>query len=249
MTANDIELREQVREHYAHAARSVLAQPGGTCCGTPADESVAAAALYSPDEQAQLPTEAVLASLGCGNPTAVAELHPGERVLDLGSGGGIDVLLSARRVGPTGFVWGVDMTPEMLQLARANAARAGITNVEFVSGTIEDVPLPDSSVDVIISNCVVNLSVDKPAVFAEMHRLLRPGGRIGITDIVADDALPADRRAELGSYAGCIAGALSRGEYLDLLERAGFGDISVTFTHDVVEGMHSAIVRATNPAR
>ena len=249
MTANDTELREQVREHYARAARTVLDQQGRACCGTPVDESVAAAALYTADEQAELPTEAVLASLGCGNPTAVAELHPGERVLDLGSGGGIDVLLSAKRVGPTGFVWGVDMTEEMLQLARANAARAGATNVEFLAGTIEAVPLPDESVDVIISNCVVNLSTDKPAVFAEMHRLLRPGGRIGITDIVADDALPADRRAELGSYAGCIAGALSRQEYLELLGGAGFVEAEVSPTHDVVDGMHSSIIRAAKPAR
>jgi len=247
MTANDTELREQVREHYARAARTVLDQQGSACCGTPVDESTAAAALYSADEQAELPTEAVLASLGCGNPIAVAELHPGERVLDLGSGGGIDVLLSAKRVGADGFVWGVDMTAEMLQLARANAAKAGAHNVEFLAGTIEAVPLPDEAVDVIISNCVVNLSVDKPAVFAEMRRLLTPGGRIGITDIVADDALSAERRDELGSYAGCIAGALSRAEYLRLLVAAGFAEATVTFTHDVVEGMHSAIVRATKP--
>jgi arsenite methyltransferase len=248
MTATDSELREQVREHYARAARIVLDQKGSSCCGTPADADAVAAALYTADEQAELPNEAVLASLGCGNPIAVAELNPGERVLDLGSGGGIDVLLSARRVGPTGFVWGVDMTPEMLQLARANAARAGAGNVEFLEGTIEAVPLPAEAVDVVISNCVVNLSVDKPAVFAEMYRLLTPGGRIGITDIVADDDVTAERRAELGSYAGCIAGALSRGEYLHLLEAAGFVGADVTFTHGAAEGMHSAIIRAAKPA-
>jgi arsenite methyltransferase len=245
MTAEDSDLREQVREHYASAARTVLDQRGSACCGTPVDESVIENALYSLDEQSELPTEAVLASLGCGNPVAVAELHAGERVLDLGSGGGIDVLLSAKRVGPSGFVWGVDMTAEMLQLARANAVKANASNVEFLEGTIENIPLPDATVDVIISNCVVNLSVDKPAVFAEMHRVLRPGGRIGITDIVADDSLTVDQRAELGSFAGCIAGALSHSEYLDMLAAAGFADASITITHDAVEGMHSAIIRAT----
>jgi SAM-dependent methyltransferase len=245
MTTDNVELREQVREHYKAAALTVLNSRDAACCGTPVDETVAAAGLYSPDEQSELPAEAVLASLGCGNPIAVAELQPGERVLDLGSGGGIDVLLSARRVGPTGFAWGVDMTPEMLQLARANAAKAGVTNVEFLEGTIEAVPLPDESVDVVISNCVINLSLDKPAVFAEMHRLLRPGGRIGVTDIVADDDLSAEQRAERGSYAGCIAGALSRGEYVRMLTAAGFTDPSVTVTHDVADGMYSAIIRAT----
>lgn len=243
MTNDTTDLREQVREHYATAALTVLDKQQAACCGTPVDSE--AAALYSPDEQSALPAEAVLASLGCGNPTAVADLRPGERVLDLGSGGGIDVLLSAKRVGPVGFAWGVDMTPEMLRLSRANAAKAGVTNVEFLEGTIEAVPLPDDSVDVIISNCVVNLSVDKPAVFAEMRRLLRSGGRIGISDIVADDSLTADQRAERGSFAGCIAGALSRTEYLELLDAAGFTNATVTVTHDVVDGMHSAIIRAT----
>jgi arsenite methyltransferase len=244
-TTSGQELREQVREHYAGAALTVLNNQQAACCGTPVDNTVAAAGLYDPDEQSELPTEAVLASLGCGNPTAVAELRPGERVLDLGSGGGIDVLLSAKRVGPTGFVWGVDMTPEMLQLARANAAKADVANVEFLEATIEAVPLPDESVDVIISNCVINLSVDKPAVFAEMHRVLRPGGRLGISDIVADDDLSPQRRAELGSYVGCIAGALSRSEYLEMLGAAGFRDASLTITHDVADGMRSAIIRAT----
>ena len=188
------------------------------------------------------------ASLGCGNPLAVAELRPGERVLDLGSGAGIDVLLSARRVGETGFAYGVDMTDEMLALARANATKAGATNVEFVKGTIEHVPLPDGAVDVVISNCVINLSVDKPSVLAEMYRVLAPGGRIGVSDVVAEDHLaPADRAAR-GSYVGCIAGALSRQEYVDGLTAVGFIDAEVSFTHEAAPGMHAAIVRAVKPA-
>ena len=169
-------------------------------------------------------------------------------MLDLGSGGGIDVLLSGRRVGPSGFAYGVDMTDEMLSLARANAARAGAANVEFRKGEIEDLPLPDQAVDVVISNCVINLSADKPAVLAEMYRVLVPGGRIGITDMVAEDHLTAADRAAAGSYAGCIAGALSRAEYLDGLTAAGFADASVTFTHEAAPGMHSAIIRAVKPA-
>ena len=180
--------------------------------------------LYGEGETDGLPEEAVLASLGCGNPLAVADLHEGERVLDLGSGGGIDVLLSARRVGPSGFAYGVDMTDDMLTLARANAAKAGAANVEFLKGEIEDVPLPDAAVDVVISNCVINLSTDKPAVLAEMFRVLAPGGRIGITDVVAEDHMSAADRAAAGSYVGCIAGALSRREYLDGLAAAGFAD-------------------------
>jgi arsenite methyltransferase len=179
------------------------------------------AGLYSADEQGELPAEALAASLGCGNPTAVADLRAGERVLDLGSGGGIDVLLSARRVGETGFAYGVDMTEEMLALARATAAKAGVGNVEFRKGTIEDVPLPDGAVDVVISNCVINLSTDKPAVLAEMFRVLTPGRRIGVSDVVAEDHLSAADRAESGSYVGCIAGALSRREYLDGLTGPG----------------------------
>jgi arsenite methyltransferase len=256
------ELREEVRARYAAAARAVLepaadvagccGPAGGSCCGTAAAAAEAVGGfskdLYREGETDGLPDEAVLASLGCGNPLAVAGLNEGERVLDLGSGGGIDVLLSARRVGPSGFAYGVDMTDEMLDLARANAARAGAGNVEFLKGDIETVPLPDASVDVVISNCVINLSVDKPAVLAEMFRVLVPGGRIGITDIVAEDHLtPADRQAA-GSYAGCIAGALSRAEYLDGLAAAGFTDASVTFTHEAAPGMHSAIIRAVKPA-
>jgi ubiquinone/menaquinone biosynthesis C-methylase UbiE len=188
-----------------------------------------------------------LASLGCGNPLAVADLHEGERVLDLGSGGGIDVLLSARRVGPSGFVYGVDMTDEMLTLARANAARAGAANVEFLKGEIENLPLPDASADVVISNCVINLSTDKAAALVEMFRVLVPGGRIGITDVVADDQMSAADRAAAGSYAACIAGALTRSEYLDGLAAAGFARASVTFTSDAVPGMHSAIIKADKP--
>jgi ubiquinone/menaquinone biosynthesis C-methylase UbiE len=207
------------------------------------------ASLYREGETDGLPEEAVLASLGCGNPLAVADLHEGEKVLDLGSGGGIDVLLSARRVGPNGFAYGVDMTDEMLQLARANAVKAGASNVEFLKGQIEAVPLPDASVDVVISNCVINLSTDKPAVLAEMFRVLVPGGRIGISDVVAEDHLAPGDRAAAGSYVGCIAGALSRSEYLDGLAAAGFTDATVRFTHEAAPAMHSAIIRAAKPAR
>ena len=257
-------LRERVRARYAEAARAVLDPEAGvaaSCCGGSATDSccgagsAAAAAvggfsepLYREGETDGLPEEAVLASLGCGNPLAVADLREGERVLDLGSGGGIDVLLSARRVGPAGFAYGVDMTDEMLELARANAAKAGTANVEFRKGEIEALPLPDTSVDVVISNCVINLSTDKPAVLAEMFRVLVPGGRIGITDVVAEDHMtPADRMAA-GSYVGCIAGALTRTEYLDGLAVAGFADASVTFTTEAAPGMHSAIIRAVKPA-
>jgi SAM-dependent methyltransferase len=204
--------------------------------------------FYSEMERGDLPDAAVLASLGCGNPIAVADLHPGERVLDLGSGGGIDVLLSARRVGPTGRAIGLDMTDEMLALAQRNAAEANATNVEFLKGHIEAIPLPAGSIDVVISNCVVNLAADKPAVFAEIARVLRPGGRIGITDIVADDSLTPDERAERGSYAGCIAGALSIGEFTRGLTDAGLTDVSLTPTHEAAPGMYSAIIRATKPA-
>lgn len=266
MTSTD-ELREEVRARYAQAATAVRAGSTSTelndalqvvddaccstsCCGgdaTVVDQSFGAG-LYDADEQAELPAEALAASLGCGNPLAVAALQPGERVLDLGSGGGIDVLLSARRVGETGFAYGVDMTDEMLDLARGNATKAGAANVEFLKGTIEEVPLPDASVDVVISNCVINLSVDKPQVLAEMHRVLVPGGRIGISDVVAEDDLTPEDRAERGSYVGCIAGALSRREYLDGLTAAGFVDAEVEFTHEAAPGMHGAIIRATKPA-
>ncbi len=238
------DVRERVREHYWELALGV--QPGGccdpSCCG--GEEATFGAALYRAQDREELPDAAVLASLGCGNPTAVAELRTGETVLDLGSGGGIDVILSARRVGADGKVYGLDMTDEMLELARKNAADVGAANVEFLKGYIEDVPLPDGSVDVVISNCVINLSPDKPTVFAEMHRVLRSGGRIGITDVVAADDLTAEERAERGSFVGCIAGALSFAEYLTQLEAAGFDDISVEPTHGVADGIFSAIVKA-----
>ena len=240
------QLREQVRDRYAAAALAA----GGGCCdpsGAIAEQDVFGASLYDAAESSDLPEQAVLASLGCGNPTAVADLHPGERVLDLGSGGGIDVLLSARRVGPTGFAYGVDMTEEMLALARVNAEQAGASNVEFLHGTIEAVPLADAAVDVVISNCVINLSTDKPAVLAEMYRVLTPGGRVGVSDVVAEDHLTPDQRAERGSYVGCIAGALSAAEYLTGLAEAGFTGATVDFTHQVAPGLHGAIVRATKP--
>lgn len=245
-TQTQDELRAQVRARYAEAATQASGCCSADCCA-PAEESFAAS-HYGDAQIAQLPVAAVQASLGCGNPLLVAELAEGERVLDLGSGGGIDVLLSARRVGPTGFAYGVDMTPEMLALARRNAAEAGATNVEFREGTIEDLPLPDDAVDVVISNCVINLSVDKPAVLREAFRVLVPGGRFGVSDIVAEDHLSPADRAERGSYVGCIAGALSRSEYLEHLAAAGFVDATVTFTRQVADGLHSAIVRATTPA-
>jgi SAM-dependent methyltransferase len=189
----------------------------------------------------------VLASLGCGNPTALAELHEGETVLDLGSGGGIDVLLSAKRVGPSGKAYGLDMTEEMLALARRNAAEAGATNLEFLKGQIEAIPLPAATIDMVISNCVINLSTDKPAVFAETYRVLKPGGRITITDVVAEDQLSPKDRAERGAWVGCIAGALSRAEYVAGLTAAGFAEVSVSLTHQVGDGLHSAIIKATRP--
>jgi arsenite methyltransferase len=226
-----------------------------TCCGgqhatgAALDQSQwSGASRYGQGETDGLPEEAISASLGCGNPLAVADLHEGERVLDLGSGGGIDVLLSARRVGPRGFAYGVDMTDDMLALARQNAAKAGAQNVEFRKGQIEDLPVDDTSVDVVISNCVINLSTDKPAVLAEMFRVLVPGGRIGISDVVAEDGMSPADRAAAGSYVGCIAGALSRAEYLNGLSAAGFAGPSVTFTAQAAPGMHSAIIRAVKPA-
>jgi SAM-dependent methyltransferase len=236
-------IHEEVRSRYAAAA---LQAGSGGCCTSEAD--TIGAGLYSALEQAELPEAAVLASLGCGNPTAVAELREGERVLDLGSGGGIDVLLSAKRVGPTGRAIGLDMTDEMLALAQRNAAEAGVTNVEFLKGHIEAIPLPAESIDVVISNCVINLAADKPAVFREIARVLKPGGRMGVTDIVAEDRLSAEERAERGSYTGCIAGALSVSEFRSGLEAAGLADVTLTRTHDVADGMVSMIVQATKPA-
>jgi arsenite methyltransferase len=241
------QVRAAVAARYAGLARAALAghaitdvdpdaSPGGSCCGTLG---------YS--DTGGLPEAAVRASLGCGNPVAVADLRPGETVLDLGSGGGIDVLLSARRVGPAGKAYGLDMTEEMLDLARANAQAAGAENVEFLRGQIEAIPLPDRSVDVIISNCVINLSTDRPAVFAESYRVLRPGGRLGISDILAEDHLTPAQRRERGAEAGCIAGAPSFTEYRDGLARAGFSGITITPTHQVGGGVHSAIIRAVKP--
>jgi arsenite methyltransferase len=255
-------LREQVRTRYAAAATRVTSGHGGCGCGQPADcgcdsgccgdataeEPGIGAGLYTTTERAALPDAAVLASLGCGNPIAVAELREGETVVDLGSGGGIDVLLSARRVGPSGKAYGLDMTEEMLALARRNTVEAGATNVEWLKGQIEAIPLPAATADVVISNCVINLSVDKPAVFAETFRVLRPGGRMGITDVVAEDHLTPEDRAERGAWVGCIAGALSRAEYESGLAAVGFAEVSVTFTHQVGDGLHSAIIRATKPA-
>ena len=266
---SESDVREQVRQRYAAAAvavattgRDALAildadhccapsttEANASCCGGGGEVDTAfGSSLYAADEQGELPAEAVAASLGCGNPTAVADLRAGETVLDLGSGGGIDVLLSARRVGPTGFAYGVDMTDEMLALAAENKRKSGLTNVAFLKGTIEAVPLPNDSVDVVISNCVINLSTDKPAVLAEMFRVLAPGGRISISDVVAEDHLSPADRAERGSYVGCIAGALSRAEYISGLAAVGFADAEVTFTHEAAPGMHSAIVRAVKPA-
>ncbi len=247
-------LREEVRRRYAEAARSVAEGSGcgsgcdgGSCCDGETGAGAFGETLYDVEQRGALPETAVLASLGCGNPTAVAELRDGETVLDLGSGGGIDVILSARRVGPRGIAYGLDMTEEMLALARRNAGEAGIGNVHFLRGQIEEIPLPAESVDVVISNCVINLSVDKAAVISEMARVLKHGGRIGISDVVAEDRLAPEERAERGSYVGCIAGALSKGEYEAGLAEAGFEAISVEFTHEVADGMHGAIVRARKP--
>jgi arsenite methyltransferase len=235
-------IHEEVRAHYAAAA---VRASEGQCCA-PGDDAIGSE-LYSALELDELPDAAVLASLGCGNPIAVAELREGERVLDLGSGGGIDVLLSAKRVGPTGRAIGLDMTDEMLALARRNAAEAGATNVEFLKGHIEAIPLPADSVDVVISNCVINLAADKPSVFAEIARVLRPGGRMGVSDIVAEDRLTEAERAERGSFAGCIAGALSFSEFEAGLRAAGLADVEIVPTHLVADGIASAIVRARKP--
>ena len=251
MTATADELREEVRRRYAESARAVSEGTGGCGCGSgsccadgESDASKFGEALYDAEQRGELPEAATLASLGCGNPTAVAEMREGETVLDLGSGGGIDVILSAERVGPSGIAYGLDMTDEMLTLAQQNAHEAGVTNVHFLKGMIEQIPLPADSVDVVISNCVINLSVDKPAVLTEIARVLKPGGRIGISDVVAEDHLTPEQRGERGSFVGCIAGALSKGEYEAGLEAAGFEQVSVEFTHQVADGMHGAIVKA-----
>jgi arsenite methyltransferase len=252
------EIRDVVRQRYASAARSVgEGRPGccgpsssGSGCGCGTDipdacgDATFGAGVYSGSERDVLPDAAKLASLGCGNPTAVAELHEGETVLDLGSGGGIDVLLSARRVGPEGKAYGVDMTEEMLELARRNQLDAGVANAEFLEGEIEDVPLPDDSVDVVISNCVINLSGDKPAVFREAARILRPGGRFAVSDVVADDDMDESTRRDMEQWTGCIAGALTRDEFEQALTAAGLTDIEINETHRVHEHAGSAIIRA-----
>jgi arsenite methyltransferase len=251
------EIREAVRERYAGAAREAAANRQASCgpsecgcdCGSDAGQASLGATLYSDEERERLPDAAKLASLGCGNPTVVADLHPGETVLDLGSGGGIDVLLSARRVGPTGRAYGLDMTDEMLDLARKNQREAGIENVEFVKGTIEAIPLPDDSIDVIISNCVINLSGDKPQVFREAARVLRPGGRFAVTDILADPSMDDATRRDMAAWTGCIAGALTEQEFRSQLASAGFEEIEIRETHRVHEHAGSAIVRARVPAR
>jgi arsenite methyltransferase len=254
----DSEIREAVRETYAAAATAAARGAGASCgpsgcgCGTGAlaEEQLEAfgSGLYSGEEREGLPEAAQLASLGCGNPTAVAELHEGETVLDLGSGGGIDVLLSARRVGPGGTAYGLDMTNEMLELARENQRTAGVENVEWLKGTIEQIPLPDQSVDVVISNCVINLSADKRRVLGEAARVLRPGGRFAVTDIVADEGMPESVRRDMQQYTGCVAGALTATDFEGILAGAGLEDIEVTETHRVHDYAGSAIVRARKPS-
>ena len=256
-TAAADQIVEHVRDRYAAAARAILAgdltpaEAATSCCGPSGEaasgEKIFGGLLYEAADRDSLPDTAVLASLGCGNPIAVAELRAGEIVLDLGSGGGIDVLLSAQRVGPTGFAYGLDMTDEMLALARLNATEASASNVEFRKGRMESIPLADASVDVVISNCVINLSTDKAAALAEIARVLRPGGRMGVSDVVADDILSPTERAERGDFAGCIAGALSFSEYRAGLAAVGLTDVAVTATHAVGDGLHGAIIRATKP--
>jgi len=242
--SSDADLREEVRARYAAAADTAA---GGGCCTTEDEEESFGAALYGADLES-VPDVAIEASLGCGNPTAVADIEPGDTVLDLGSGAGIDVFISARRVGAEGKVYGLDMTDEMLALARKNQQEGGVKNVEFLKGYIEEVPLPNESVDVVISNCVINLSVDKPRVLREAFRVLKPGGRFGVSDVVFEEGLTAAERAERGSYTGCIAGALSMEEFRSGLEDAGFGDISIEPTHQVADRTHGAIIKALKPA-
>lgn len=258
-------ITERVRERYASAAKRVRVSGAGGCCGE--EKDAVTADLYASDEVADLPEEAVIASLGCGNPTALIDLHEGETVLDLGSGGGIDVLLSARRVGATGFAYGLDMTEEMLALAQQNKAKAGITNVAFLKGRIEDIPLPANAVDVVISNCVINLAADKSRVLRDAFRVLRPGGRFAVSDVVADGPVPDALRQNMEAWVGCLAGALDVDEYVRLLTDAGFEDVSVTITrrYTVAEAgldpatlpegwqvgdgkLASAFVRATKPS-
>ncbi|HMK96077.1 MAG TPA: arsenite methyltransferase [Acidimicrobiales bacterium] len=246
------DIREAVRQHYAEeAARFAARAPEGGCCGTSGTSCGGdsfGASLYA-SEATGVPGAAVEASLGCGVPTAVADLHPGEVVLDLGSGAGADVLIAARRVAPGGRAIGLDMTAEMLELARKNAAEAGADNVEFLEGYLEEIPLPDASVDVVLSNCVINLAADKNIVLAEASRVLRPGGRFAVTDIVADADIDEATRADMEQWAGCLAGALTEAEYRAALSGAGFADVEVIETHRVHDHAFSAIVRARRPSQ
>ena len=247
------DIRESVRERYAAAARSVAEQSGAaSCCGTvtlaAADEAgLFGVTLYEGAETEGAPDAALDASLGCGVPTAVADLHPGEIVLDLGSGAGADVLISARRVAPGGRAIGLDMTDEMLELARANAAEAGVENVEFVKGYLEDIPFPGASVDVVISNCMINLAADKRVVLAEAARVLRPGGRFAVSDVIADEGMDDLTRADMQQWTGCIAGALTEAEFRAALAAAGLVDVEIRPMHRVHEHAGSAIVRARKP--
>jgi SAM-dependent methyltransferase len=255
------DIREAVRRRYGAAARAASGsdqaralESESSCCGsgsgcsTSGDGSVFGAALYDEATRQDVPAAAVDASLGCGVPTAVADLHVGEVVLDLGSGAGADVLISARRVAPSGRAIGLDMTDEMLELARANAAEAGVENVEFVKGFLEEMPLADESVDVVISNCVINLSGDKPKVLAEAARVLKPGGRFAVSDVIADEDMDVVTRADMAAWTGCIAGALTRAEFTEALESGGFVDVEITETHRVNDKAASAIIRARKPA-
>jgi arsenite methyltransferase len=252
--ADTTKIRESVRKRYAAAARALAEDAATGCCGNGVKltdargERVFGGALYDSAEAARAPEEAVAASLGCGVPTAVADLHEGETVLDLGSGAGADVLISAKRVGQSGKAIGLDMTDEMLELARRNAAEAGAENVEFVEGHIENIPLPDASVDVVISNCVINLSGDKPKALREAARVLRPGGRFAVSDVIADPDMDEATRADMVKWTGCIAGALTRDEFARALADAGLVDIEIRETHRVHAQAASAIIRATKPA-
>src|SRR5882672_4749897 len=245
------DLKAIVKDKYGKAALKVAGGDGASCCdATARGADPITANIYGGGETADVPAEAVAASLGCGNPTALADLRAGEVVLDLGSGGGIDVLLSARRVGPTGRAYGLDMTDEMLALARENQKKAGVANVEFLKGEIESIPLPDASVDVIISNCVINLSGDKDRVLAEAFRVLKPGGRFAVSDVVVRGEVPADIRRDAEAWIGCIAGALEEEEYRRKLTQAGFGSVELERwrVYDIADGQFaSAFVRATKP--
>ena len=245
-TATVADVRETVREKYAAAAVATASLT--TCCGPAQKADVWGASLYSQSDESGVPEAAINASLGCGVPTAVADLHEGETVLDLGSGAGADVFISARRVGPTGKAIGLDMTDEMLELARANATEAGIENVEFLKGYIEDMPIQDGTVDVVISNCVINLSGDKPRVIKEAARVLRPGGRLAVSDVIADPDMDDETRADTAAWTGCIAGALTETEFRTALAQAGLEEIEITETHRVHQHAGSAIIRARKPS-